>query len=109
MWEIRSKLIIMKILIAGGSGFIGKSIVQALLDHHPEHTPVVLSRNPEKLGLRVEARKGDVTKRESLAHVLDGIDAVIHAVQFPNHPVQNPSKGYTYEKYDAEGTENFQC
>jgi NADH dehydrogenase len=35
------------------------------------------------------------------------IDMVVHAVQFPNHPVENPRKGWTYEQVDAAGTERM--
>jgi NADH dehydrogenase len=32
---------------------------------------------------------------------------VISTVQFPNHPVENPRKGYTYMAVDGEGTERL--
>jgi NADH dehydrogenase len=34
-----------------------------------------------------------------------GIDAVIGCQQFPNSPIENPGKGYTFEEIDAKGTE----
>jgi uncharacterized protein YbjT (DUF2867 family) len=30
---------------------------------------------------------------------------VVHAIQFPNHPVEDPSKGRTYLEVDGKGTE----
>jgi len=88
----------MKILIAGGTGFIGSEIARIIAqDGH--HQIIILSRN--------QGRAGDITKVETLKNKFDDIDVVIQCVQFPGHPVQNLSKGYTYEKYDAEGTENL--
>jgi nucleoside-diphosphate-sugar epimerase len=96
--KISRSLVFMRILIAGGTGFIGSEIAKAI-SAEKNHELIILSR--------VSDRIGDVTKAETLKKKFDDIDIVIHCVQFPNHPVQNPAKGYTYEKYDAEGTENI--
>ena len=34
-----------------------------------------------------------------------GVDTVVGAQQFPNSPIENPGRGYTFEEVDAEGTE----
>jgi NADH dehydrogenase len=70
----------------------------------------VLSRQPNPArfaGLNVEFRQGDVTQPETLTAAVQGIDAVVGCQQFPNSPIENPKKGYTFEKVDAEGTENL--
>jgi NADH dehydrogenase len=36
-----------------------------------------------------------------------GVDTVVGCQQFPNSPIENPSKGYTFERIDADGTENL--
>jgi len=41
----------------------------------------------------------------SLAKAMTGAEAVVHAIQFPNHPVETPSKGRTYLEVDGLGTE----
>ncbi len=46
-------------------------------------------------------------KAETLERATEGVDVVVHCVQFPNHPVQQPSKGYTYMEIDAKGTERL--
>jgi NADH dehydrogenase len=55
----------------------------------------------------VEYREGDVTRPESLAPAMDGVESVVGCQQFPNSPIENPGKGHTFEKVDAEGTENL--
>ncbi len=98
------------ILVAGGTGFVGGGIVRELARRAK---PVaVLSRDPARQAgrfpaLTVEFRKGDVTDPDSLAAALTGIDTVISSQQFPNSPIENPRKGHTFEKVDAEGTENL--
>lgn len=72
----------------------------------------VLGRNPSKVALNpllhgAQAVRGDVTDPDSLTGSLDGADAVVGAVQFPNHPVEVPRKGLTYDRYDRVGTENL--
>lgn len=98
------------ILVAGGTGFVGAGIVRELVRRGK---PVaVLSRNADKVssrfpGLTVAARQGDVTDPASLPAALAGVETVIGCQQFPNSPIENPDKGYTFEKVDAEGTENL--
>lgn len=94
------------VLVAGGTGFIGSHIVHKLLAKG--HRVMVLSRNPERarrsVPAGVELRAGDVTDTHSLGDALAGVDVVVSAVQFPNHPVENPRKGFTYMQVDGEGT-----
>jgi uncharacterized protein YbjT (DUF2867 family) len=95
------------VLVTGGTGFIGSHIVRRLLANG--HRPVVMSRRPDRAGTSlppgVEVRQGDVGDPASLRRAMEGVDVVINAVQFPNHPVQNPRRGWTYMKVDGEGTE----
>ena len=96
--------------MAGGTGFLGRHISKALLD--AGHEVRVLGRNPGKVPSIPElagatAARGDVTEPETLAGTLDGVEAVVGAVQFPNHPVEVPRKGLTYDNYDHRGTVNL--
>ena len=98
----------MRVLVAGGTGFIGKRVVDALLAKG-EHDVLVMTRDPARARPKpgVEYVQGDVTDPASLEAATRDVDAVVHAVQFPNHPVENPRKGWTYERIDGAGTERM--
>ena len=98
----------MKVLVAGGTGFIGARVVDELLSRGG-HDVVVMTRTPARARPRagVSIVAGDVSDAASLARATAGIDVVVHAVQFPNHPVENPRKGWTYAIVDGEGTERM--
>ena len=98
----------MRVLVAGGTGFIGKRVVDALLAKG-EHDVLVMTRDPARARPKpgVEYVQGDVTDPASLEGATRDVDAVVHAVQFPNHPVENPRKGWTYERIDGAGTERM--
>ena len=99
----------MNIVVAGGTGFVGSYIARGLLDDG--HRVTVLSRrgstsgNPRLAG--ATAAGADVTEPASLAGNLDGADAVVGVVQFPNYPAEVPRKGLTFDNYDRAGTENL--
>lgn len=97
------------ILVTGGTGLAGASAVRELLRRGQ---PVaVLGRDADKIerrfpGQNVEARQGDVRNTDSLHAAFKGVDAVIDAVQFPNSPIENKRKGWTFEEIDYKGTLN---
>jgi NADH dehydrogenase len=98
------------VVVAGGTGFIGRHVTKALVDGG--HRVTVMSRNPASTGripelAGTDAVHGDVTDPRTLTGKLDGADAVVASVQFPNHPVEAPRKGLTYDRYDRQGTENL--
>jgi NADH dehydrogenase len=98
----------MNIVVAGGTGLLGREITSALLD--AGHQVTVASRaNPEKDPLDPRARwvRGDVMETDSLGEALAGSDVVVDAVQFPNSPIENPKKGLTFERIDLGGTKNL--
>jgi len=100
----------MKILVAGGTGFVGSHIVAALLESMPEVTVRVLSRRAptyNRWGPRVEHIQGNVTIGATLPVAVLDAEVVIDCVQFPGHPVENPAKGWTYRRVDGIGTKNL--
>ncbi len=98
------------ILVAGGTGFVGGGIVREL--RRRGHGVAVLTRDSKRAASRfgdlgVELREGDVRDPTSLGPTLRGSEVVIGCQQFPNSPIENPSRGYTFEEVDAKGTENL--
>jgi uncharacterized protein YbjT (DUF2867 family) len=99
-----------KLLVAGGTGFLGRHVVRALLDGG--HDVTVLGRNPSRVSSipmlqGANATRGDVTEAASLHGTLEGADGVVAAVQFPGYPAEVPRAGLTFDAYDRQGTENL--
>lgn len=100
----------MNVVVAGGTGFIGRHVTRTLLD--AGHRVRVMTRNPASVARTPELRgahafRGDVTDPRTLTGQLTGAEAVVSCVQFPNHPVEVPRKELTYDRYDRQGTENL--
>jgi dihydroflavonol-4-reductase len=76
----------MRVLVTGGTGYVGSYAVHALLA--AGHTPRLLVRNPARLAATVgaigvdldhlEISPGDMTDETAVTAALDGVDAVIH-------------------------------
>ncbi|HLI29338.1 MAG TPA: NAD(P)H-binding protein [Chloroflexota bacterium] len=100
----------MRVLVSGGTGLVGAAIIDQLLRANRGHHVRCLTRRPERpspWGAAVPLVGGDVRDPASLRRALADTDCVIHCVQFPNHPVENPRKGLTYEAIDGQGTVNL--
>ncbi len=97
------------LLVSGGTGFVGSAIVRELLRRG--EAVAVLGRDSARVrqlfGDSVEAREADVSKPgEALDRAFQGIDVAINAVQFPNSPIENKARGWTFEEVDLKGTKN---
>ncbi len=94
----------MKILITGITGFVGSHLAERLAAQG--HTLRGLVHQPGARGhlgasVPVELVPGDVTRPETLAPAMRGMDAVIHLVAIPYE-----HGGATYEAVNAQGTRN---
>ena len=93
----------MKVLITGGTGFVGTHLVNRLLQGG--HQVAVLARTRAKTRNRfnrpVEAVSGDVLDRESLAAAAAGRDALIHLVGIIHE--RGPQ---TFDRMHREAAEN---
>jgi farnesol dehydrogenase len=69
----------MKILLTGGTGFLGRRIVAELAPRHELRLLVRSGSSRERFPAGVELATGDVTDRSSLERAAAGCDAVVHA------------------------------
>jgi len=97
------------ILVTGGTGFVGAAAVRELARRG--RSVAVLGRDAGKIArrfpdLQIEARAGDVRAPDSLRAAFQGVETVIDCVQFPNSPIENKRKGWTFEQIDYLGTLN---
>jgi NADH dehydrogenase len=96
----------MRIVVTGGTGFIGREVVSRLLETSDARVAVT-TRDPGRDDPwrgrveRVQAFAGDPL---SLGKAFTGADVVVHAIQFPNHPVEDPARGRSYLEVDGAGT-----
>ncbi len=66
----------MKVLVTGGTGYLGSAIVRALV--REGHTPIVYARHARASGLPGASIDGDIRDRASLIRAADGVDAICH-------------------------------
>ena len=91
----------LKVFITGGTGFVGRAVIDALLaDGHSisalvNHEPVPLS------GTGVESFPGGLFDDSAMRHALSGCDAAIHLVGII---AENPAKGVTFQRIHVQGT-----
>jgi nucleoside-diphosphate-sugar epimerase len=67
----------MRVLVTGGTGYLGASIVRAL--HGRGHHPIVFARRATAAGLPGMAHDGDIRDRHVLDLAADRVDAIIHS------------------------------
>lgn len=96
----------MDILVAGGTGFIGTALCEALVDRG--HDVTALARDPTDAELppAVDRVEGDVTKGKTLDEPLTGIDTVVNLVALS--PLRIPSGGERmHDRIHRRGTRNL--
>lgn len=69
----------MKVLLTGGTGFLGRRIVSELAPRHSLRLLVRKGSSRDRFPAGVEFAEGDVTDRASLDRAMAGCDAVLHA------------------------------
>lgn len=94
----------MRSLVTGAAGFVGSSVVRALLERGDEVRALALPtddlRNLD--GLDVEVRLGDVTDRASVARAVRGVDRVFHLAAI--YALWTPDRGARMHRVNVEGT-----
>lgn len=94
----------MKVLITGGTGFIGSHLVESLLQRGTQVRCLVRKTSDLKWvkGLPIEVVHGDCSDKTSLAVAVKAVDQVFHLAG-----VTKAVKEETYFKVNAFGTENL--
>ena len=94
------------ILVTGATGYVGSHIVKRLAEAGQPIRGLVRNRRWAEAegrltGLKVEWVEGDVTRPETLAAAMQGVDTVIHTVA-----IAVEKGGRTYEGINVSGTVN---
>ena len=101
------------VLVTGGTGFVGRSLVTALRVRGARVRVLVRGQGtgaPSPLaregwgGGTVETRVGDLSDAASLIHACAGMDAVIHAAGFAHADAATPDFAARHWAINAEGT-----
>src|SRR5438874_10666957 len=89
----------MKVLVTGGSGFVGRHLVPRLA--REGFAVVVLARDPSRAPRGARFVPGDVAEARSLGAAMEGIDAVVHLVA-----IITERGTQTFERVNVTGTAN---
>ncbi len=105
-----------RVLITGGTGSLGKRLIRLILDHQPEATVIVFSRDEFKQfqmqqgfsadeRLRLRFFIGDVRDADRLHRAMEGVAYVIHAAALKQVPAAeyNP---FEFVKTNIMGAQN---
>jgi len=96
------------ILIVGSTGYIGQHLVRRLVEQGER--PRCLVSDPGKAarllpGSQIEVVQGDITRPETLAAAVDGVEIVVHAGFMTADRKESP--GNRYEATNVTGTRNL--
>ncbi|MBT1072251.1 complex I NDUFA9 subunit family protein [Pelotalea chapellei] len=92
----------MKILITGGTGFVGSHLRKELL-RKGHQLRLLVHRQTDGLEDGVEQVKGDITRMETLGGAAEGCQALINLVGIIR---EFPSKGTTFQRLHVTATAN---
>ena len=79
----------MRVLVTGGTGYLGAAIVRSLVRHG--HEPIVFARHATQAALPGRLVDGDVRERAQLRRAAEGADAIIHSAALVSLWQPNPA------------------
>jgi len=90
----------MRVLVTGGTGYLGQAIVCALVNHG--HEPVVFARRATMSGLPGRLVDGDVRDRSAVRRAAEDVDAIIHSAALVSLWQPNPA---SFDEINVGGLE----
>lgn len=96
----------MKVLVTGGTGFIGSYLVKALVKRGYDVSCLVRDKNKagNLASLKLKLVEGDVTDKKAVEKAVAGMDIVYHLAAISGKSAVSPS---LYQKVNIEGTRNL--
>ena len=93
----------MTVLVTGATGFLGRRVVQKLLEHNYQVRCLVHSPGRERIFPpgQVDVYYGDINSPEALASACRGVEQVVHLVG-----IIRERRGATYHQVNRVGVEN---
>ncbi|MEO1085431.1 MAG: NAD-dependent epimerase/dehydratase family protein [Acidobacteriota bacterium] len=92
----------MKILVTGGTGFLGRRTVEQLAPNHDLRLLVRPTSSRERFPADIEFAVGDVVDRDSLIRASEGCDAILHAAAL----VKIMAPGADFDRINVGGLDN---
>ncbi len=94
------------VLVTGATGFLGKHLIQLLLDSDSGLRVRAFSRSPFQAdgNGRVDSVRGDITVADDVASALDGVDEVYHLAGVVD---RSPSDHWLPYRTHVDGTRNL--
>ncbi|NTV45082.1 MAG: NAD(P)H-binding protein [Chlorobiales bacterium] len=104
----------MKVLITGGTGFIGREAAKVMVEngHEVRLLTTKVQRYqcvamPELPAASYNVYSGDVRRYKTIEPAVNGVDAIVISHQFKGFPLERPQDQLTFMAVDARGTENL--
>jgi NADH dehydrogenase len=94
----------MNVIVAGGTGFIGRRLCAELADRGHDVTALARSPDDAELPDTVETAMGDVSAYESIEPHFEGQDVAVNLVALS--PLFKPKGNLSHETVHLQGTEN---
>jgi NADH dehydrogenase len=94
---------VFKIFVAGGTGFVGGHLMDALHERGHKLRLLVHKHSPH-VSSGIDQVEGDVTVLKSFEHAAEGCDAVINLVGIIR---EFPARGITFERLHVQATANM--